>query len=120
MKDKLIYLATPYSKYESGLSMAFVDAARLTARLLKEGYKVYSPIAHTHPIAVYGNVDPYDHDIWMPFDQAMMDVSDILVIATFPGWEKSKGISIEIEVFKKAGKTICFLDPNDLMFSVYQ
>ena len=30
----LIYLATPYSKYPSGLEMAFRDAAKLTGRLL--------------------------------------------------------------------------------------
>ena len=117
MKDKLIYLATPYSKYDAGLSMAFVDASRLTARLLKEGYRVYCPIAHTHPIAMYGNVDPYDHDIWMTFDQAMMDKADILLIAKMQGWEQSKGIAIEMDVFCRVGKPILYLGPETLTIS---
>src|SRR5436309_1862842 len=63
-KATLYYLATPYSKYPRGLTAAFEDAANLAARLLQVGFRVYSPIAHTHPLAVYGKIDPLDHAIW--------------------------------------------------------
>jgi hypothetical protein len=110
----LIYVGTPYSKYPGGVELAFVDAAKLTARLMTEGLKVYSPIAHTHPLAVHGGLDPFDHSIWLPFDATMMEKSDAMIVAMMQGWESSFGIRHEIQVFVEAGKPIYFLDPADL------
>jgi nucleoside 2-deoxyribosyltransferase len=113
-KVGLAYLATPYSKFPDGIEAAFIAASKLTAQLLRAGIKVYSPIAHTHPVAIHGDIDPHDHAIWMPFDQAMMDVCDSLIVAHLPSWETSKGVAIEIEVFEKAGKPIFDLEPASL------
>ena len=113
----LAYLATPYSKYPAGLQQAFVDAAKLAALLLRSGMNVYSPIAHTHPLALYGNLDPLDHLIWLPFDQAMMNAADVLLIAHMQGWQESYGIAHEIEYFETAGKPIFDLDPKTLVMT---
>lgn len=110
----LAYLATPYSKYPGGLDAAFRDAAALAARLLVAGIAVYSPIAHTHPLAIYGDLDPLDHSIWLPFDAAMMARCDVLIVAHMDGWEQSFGVAHEIEVFQGAGKGIYDLDPATL------
>lgn len=114
MKDltqfPLVYLATPYSKYKLGIEQAFIDASALAARLMLAGVKVYSPIAHTHPLAVHGNVDPLDHSIWLPFDEAMMHACAALVVAQMQGWRESYGVNHEIEFFTKAGKPIVYLD----------
>lgn len=108
----LCYLATPYSKYKGGdLQLAFQDAAALAARLLAGAVKVYSPIAHTHPLAVFSNLDPLDHSIWLPFDEAMMEAADALVVAHMDGWQDSFGIAHEIAFFTKARKPIFDLDP---------
>jgi Domain of unknown function (DUF1937) len=115
--DPLSYLATPYSRYPGGIEAAFMDAACLAARLLRIGVKVYSPICHTHPIAMCGNIDPLDHAIWMPFDEAMMRVCDMLIVAHMPSWETSKGIAMEVEHFEKAGKRIFDLDPVTLVMT---
>lgn len=106
----LVYLATPYSKYNDGIECAFRDAAALTAKLLRLGVKVYSPIAHTHPIAIYGDLDPLDHAIWLPFDEAMMKKSDALLVAQMHGWRESYGVSHEIQFFTAAGKPVFYLD----------
>lgn len=110
----LIYVATPYSKYPLGIEMAFRDAARLTATLLQEGLRVYSPIAHTHPIAMWGQLDPLDHTIWLPFDEAIMEKADALLVAMLDTWESSYGVSEEINIFLTAGKPIYFLHPKTL------
>jgi uncharacterized protein DUF1937 len=110
----LAYLATPYSKYPDGLYVAFVHACKLAARLLRTGVKLYSPIAHTHPIAFYANIDPLDHAIWLPFDEAMMNACDVLIVAHMPSWQDSKGIACEVEYFRAAGKAIFDLDPETL------
>jgi hypothetical protein len=115
-KFDLIYIGTPYSRYPGGIDAAFVDACRITARLLREGLSVYSPIAHTHPVAIHGNIDPLDHSIWLPFDAAMMDKSDAMIVAVMTGWESSHGIGHEIEAFVVAGKPVYFMKPDDLSY----
>lgn len=113
----LVYLATPYSKFIGGITAAFHEAARLAAALLASGVKVYSPIAHTHPLAVNGNLDPLDHTIWMPFDEAMMEATAVLLVAKMEGWDASIGIAHEIEFFKQAGKPVLYLDPKTMIVS---
>lgn len=108
------YLATPYSKFPGGIDAAFREAASLAARLLGAGYVVYSPVTHTHPIAVHGGLDPLAHELWLPFDEAMMRVCDALLVAMLPGWNESCGIRQEIDWFDKAGKPIYLLKPDSL------
>lgn len=110
----LVYLATPYSKYPGGIEKAFRDASALTAQLLVAGVAVYSPIAHTHPVAVHGGIDPLDHDIWLPFDEAMMAKADVLAVAHMAGWRESRGVAFEVAAFEAAGKPIFDLDPETL------
>jgi hypothetical protein len=109
-RHRLVYLGSPYTKYASGLDAAFQDVCAIAADLIKEGVKVYSPIAHTHPIAIHGNLDPRNHDIWLPFDQAMMNAADAMVIADMDGWRESYGVRFEIETFQRAGKPVYFRD----------
>lgn len=109
---KLCYLATPYSKYKPGIHMAFVEASIFAARLLQHGVKVYSPIAHTHPLAIYGNIDPLDHSIWIPFDESMMEASEALLVVMMEDWRGSKGIAHEIEFFERANKPVIYLRPD--------
>ena len=117
----LIYLATPYSKFPGGISIAFDTAARIASRLVRSGLGIYCPIVHTHPIAIHGGLDPLDHSIWLKFDAVMMQKADAMLIATeMEGWSKSIGIQHEISVFSKAGKPIYELhnrEGNDFVVS---
>ncbi|MDB5584864.1 MAG: hypothetical protein JWR80_10040 [Bradyrhizobium sp.] len=108
-KFDLIYVATPYSKYVGGIETAFIDACKLTARMMQLGLKVYSPIAHTHPLAIHGGLDPLDHTIWLPFDAAMIAKSDAMIVAQMDGWQTSEGIKHEVHAFKDAGKPIFYV-----------
>lgn len=107
----LIYVGTPYTKYPGGIEPAFVDACKLTARLVEAGLNVYSPIAHTHPLAIHGGLDPLDHKLWLGFDAAIMAKSDAMIVAMMPTWETSYGIKHEIQTFTDAGKPVFYLDP---------
>lgn len=111
---ELIYLATPYSKYPEGIETAFVDACKLTGELVKRGLNVYSPIAHTHPIAIHAGIDPLDHAVWLAFDSSLMAKADALLVAMMPTWEISKGIEIETHTFMDAGKPVYYLDITSL------
>lgn len=110
----LLYVGTPYSKYEAGIEAAFQDAAALTGELLRQGLCVYSPIAHGHPLSIYGGIDPLDLSIWLPFDATMMARSDALVVAMMQGWEASSGIRHEMEEFVLSGKPVFFLNVETL------
>lgn len=114
-KSKLWYMASPYSGFHLGIEAAFICACEVAADLLLRGVTVYSPIAHTHPIAIHGAIDPLSHEIWMPFDEVMMRVCDGLIIVCLKGWEQSKGVEMELQSFMQMGKPIFYLEgfPND-------
>ena len=111
---QLSYLATPYSKFPRGLEAAFIEACKLTARLIETGLHVYSPIAHTHPVAIHGKLDAMDQNLWKDFDAAMLNVCRVLIVAHMDGWEESSGIAHEIEFFEKRNRPIFDLDVKSL------
>lgn len=104
------YLATPYSKYPPGLEWAFAHAANAAGQLLAAGVHIYCPIAHTHPVALHGGLDPYSHEIFMPLDEAIMKHAHGVLVVKMPSWKTSYGVTVEIEHFKAAGKPVVYLD----------
>lgn len=109
----LIYLATPYTKYEAGHQKAFEDAASLAGRLVNRGVFVFSPIAHGHPMSQYGGVG-ICNSLWFPFNRLFETACGALLIAQFEGWRQSDGIFEEKMRFKAANKPVLFIDPEDL------
>ena len=114
LEYSLVYLGSPYSKYPDGIEAAFQEVSCIAARLLEQGVNVFCPIAHSHPLAEHGGLDPLDHSIWMPANTAYMGKSDALVIATMRSWKQSVGLHHEIEWFAQADKPIFFVDPETL------
>lgn len=100
------YLASPYSKYPGGLERAFIEASRIAGKLIEKGMRVYSPIAHCHPISMYAGLDPLNLPLWLDVDEAMMAKADALIVAHMTGWQESSGIAHEVAFFEKAGKPI--------------
>lgn len=100
------YLATPYSKYPDGLEAAFKHACQIAGQLISSKIPVYSPISHTHPIALYSGMDQLNHQIWLPADEPLMDAAHGLLVAELPSWRESYGIRIEIERFTRNHKPV--------------
>lgn len=111
---RLVYLATPYTLHPLGIGGAFREAARLAARLMVGGVKVFSPITHGHSMSVYGKVAPLNHALWLEFDRAFMEIADALVVGKLESWEKSFGIAQEIKFFNEAKKPIFYVNPQTL------
>ena len=103
------YLATPYSNYPIGIEAAFKLACWQSGALIRAGVPVFSPIAHSHPIAMACRMDPLDHDIWLPLDMPMMDAARGLIVCMAEGWDTSYGVRVETETFRKAGKQIVYM-----------
>lgn len=104
------YLATPYSKYQLGLDAAFKHACVASAKLVASGVRLYCPIAHTHPIAIYGEIDPRNHEVWLGLDGPFMKGACGLIVTTMQGWSESYGISVEIDSFNLQNKPVRYLD----------
>lgn len=113
-KFGVVYLASPYTRFPRGLEMAFIEVCRIAAKMVKAGVKVYSPIAHTHPIATHGSICKTDHSLWLPFDFALMRKADALCVAKMEGWEHSFGVAEEIQMFRADQKPIFYLDPETM------
>lgn len=112
---KLIYLATPYTRYPRGLDAAFEDAAAIAGILIKRGLAVFSPICHSHPIAKYGGIDAVDHELWMRIDREMWDRCDELLVAKMDGWDQSRGVAAEIEYFLKRGAPVTYTEVGSII-----
>ena len=108
------YLATPYTKFPGGIEAAYCAACEQTALLMRAGIPVFSPISHTHGVAVHGGIDPTDLSIWLLADKLFMDGATGMIVCKLPTWECSDGIMAEIEAFYAAGKPIVFMEPNEL------
>lgn len=111
------YVGSPYSKYTEGLDAACSDVCKVMAWLLSHKIPCFSPIAHTHPIAVHGGIDPRDHSFWLPADLPMMKGAHGLIVAEMDGWEESYGVNWEMEQFKIMGKPIWYLNLETMEFN---
>ena len=109
---ELVYVATPFSKYEEGMDAAYEHACQVTGELLRYNIHAFSPIVHSYGISKHANIDPLDHKFWMRADTPHMDKCNALVVAQLDGWEESIGIGMEIKAFRNAGKPIHFIRPQ--------
>jgi hypothetical protein len=94
----LVYLASPYTHVDPEVrETRFREVCALASSLMSRGIKVFSPIAHSHPILIHGrDCDPgWAH--WKAFDLHMLAKCDVLLVYTLDGWEESTGVQAEIE-----------------------
>lgn len=108
------YLATVYSKHAEGTDYAFVEAAKAAGNLLKKEVYTYCPIAMTHPMATYANMDRYSYDTFMPLDEVFMRHAHGCLVLMQPGWETSYGVQQEIAYFTKRKRPIAYINPVTL------
>lgn len=109
-----VYLASPYSRYVGGTENAFRESAEATALLVKAGYKVFSPIVHSHIVAHAGNFDPLDCAMWLDQDEPFMEAAAGIVVLMLEGWQDSVGVSHEINRFAAMKKPIVLMVPGDV------
>lgn len=108
MKNELIYIATPYSDTDFKVSEErFNNVSKYAGKLMQTGKYVFSPISHSHPIALNSNL-PKDWLFWEKYDTIMMECCSHMVVLMQPGWEKSTGIKEEIKIANKLGIDITY------------
>ena len=108
----MIYLASPYSHPNSAVREArFQAACRAAAELIRSGQQVYSPIAHSHPIAAYGL--PTDWSYWEADARAHLKTSTEVVVLTLDGWQTSAGVTAELRIAGELGRPVRYLEPPE-------
>lgn len=111
MAKKLVYLATPYSHPDPRVrERRFAAVNVLTAKLMKEGQLVFSPISQSHPIAVAGGL-PGDWAYWKEYDEAILAICKKLIVFCQEGWRDSVGVAAEIELAKETGIPVEYCYP---------
>ena len=107
---ELIYLATPYSHHSHAVMLArFEQACRIAGRLMEQGMIVFSPIAHTHSIAVHCGL-PRGWIYWQRYDRVMIGAATKVLVVKMEGWEESKGIAGEIAIANELGIPVEYME----------
>jgi nucleoside 2-deoxyribosyltransferase len=106
-KSKLYYLATVYRPDPDSIHHAYIKACELSAQLAYQGVMNFSPIAHSHGAALYGNLDPMKDEPWYSWNCAFMDRCDGgMIRAEMVNWKLSRGMQFETDYFTKKGLPI--------------
>ena len=110
----MIYLASPYSHRDAVTrEYRFREVCEVAARLMRSGHNVFSPIAHTHPIAQFGL--PKEWDFWEKYDREFLAVCDAVWVLQINGWKESVGVQAEIKIARELKKPVYFLRHGEIV-----
>jgi len=106
----LVYLACPYSHPDPAVREARFHAVnRAAGEMMGRDMLVFSPISHSHPIAVDHGL-PTDFAYWAAYNRATLSRCDRLVVLCLPGWRDSVGVRGELAIAHETGIPVEFLD----------
>lgn len=112
-KGELIYLASPYSHLNDSVKQErFESVNKVAAKLMSDGFYIFSPISHTRPIEIAGNL-PGDWKYWEGYDRAIISACKGLMVLKLSGWETSIGVNAEINIAKELTIPIEYIEYND-------
>lgn len=108
-QNKMVYLAIPYTGMEA---FAFEVANKVAGELMKRGYVVFSPISHSHTIAEMCEM-PTDWGFWECQDRRFIERCDEVIVICLDGWDRSRGVTAEIDFANDIGKLVRFFDVDE-------
>jgi hypothetical protein len=112
---KLIYVASPYSSPNREMEETRNTAVAVAMGWLMNTYadlSFFSPICHTHPIAVLCKL-PGNWEYWKQYDEAMLSRCDEIWVLCLAGVEESKGVNAELAFAETLGLPIKYLYPQE-------
>lgn len=80
---------------------------------MRQGRHIFSPISHTHPIALAGSL-PLGWDFWQAYDRAILRVCKRVIVLMLKGWKESKGVAGEIAIAEELGLPIVYMSMEDI------
>ena len=109
MTDGFWYLGSPYTNFPDGHATAYDLACRAAASLIRAGFVIFSPIAHSHSLVAHG-LDGTDPDLWKRQDAPLVAAAKGMIVVMIPGWAESAGVQHEIAEFRCAGKPVLYYE----------
>lgn len=112
-----VYLASPYSLNDTADDAArnqrFEQITRCCYTLMNTGVSVYSPITHHHVVQSVGEAIKGDINYWLRMDFGILKHANGMYVLMLEGWEKSVGVSREIEYARDTIKIpVIFIYPD--------
>ena len=105
----MVYLASPYSSSNHMIQEArWRRVCEVAGDLIQRGHMVFSPIAHSHPIAKLCQMDG-GFEVWKKVDLHMLLMADRLAVLELDGWDASEGVREEIECAEDVGVPVRYL-----------
>lgn len=112
MKGDLIYLAVPFTHPDRAvMEDRFKRVNAVAAKLMAQNKHVFSPISHTYPIALAGEL-PHGWDYWEAYDTVMISRCTLLYVLMLDGWKESKGVTGEIKIAKKFDVPVVYINED--------
>lgn len=106
----MIYLASPYSHPDADVrEQRFHAACAAVATLMRAGHRVYSPIAHGHPLTHHRL--PGDWPFWESHCRWHLERCDEVMVLMLDGWSESAGVQAEIAIAGELGKVVWYRYP---------
>ena len=107
---KKIYLAAPYSHSDMKVKIdRFNKVTKKAGELMTQGYIVYSPITHSHPIAMQCEL-PGEWEFWEKIDRVFIEWAHEVWVLQLEGFEESNGINAEIIIARRLGRCVMFIN----------
>lgn len=106
---ELWYFAHIYTATDKRAELANFNLCGIrTAKLIKQGYFVYSPICHTHPIHMAWPefLVNDERELWIALDMIIIQRTNFTGLILAPLWEQSDGCCGERDKFIELGKPI--------------
>ena len=109
----MIYLASPYTRPDpAGRQWRFEAASRATARMIREGMFVFSPVVHSHPLTRHRL--PGDWDFWQRYDRAHLVRCNEFMVLALDGWRESKGVQAEMAIATELSMPVRMVEPAEV------
>jgi hypothetical protein len=110
------YLGSPYTHANHVIRRRRYELALMaTIELMHEGVHVFSPVLHNYPVQVNGGPPGSwgDGAFWQQYDYNMLDRCDGLIVLKLTDWEKSVGLTDEINRMHEKLMPIFYRDAPD-------
>ena len=108
----LIYLASPYTHDDPEVRYwRFKEAERYTAKAIRRGEIIFSPIVYAHTMAANYNL-PFTADYWSDFNYRMILHCEEVVVLQLQGWRESSGVKAEITLARDLKRMVRMVWPE--------
>lgn len=106
----MIYVASPYTTTDIVLLHSrYHQAFKYCCQLIDQGEICFSPIVYGHQFFVAGQAE-VDFRFWRPFNDYMLKTASCIHVLMIDGWDKSAGISHELEMNQSLNLPVLFVE----------